>query len=328
MQPRPKHRAGPLNPARRLPGTVRIVASVAAILTAFALLAAGCGVGFGAGEERGTARVLVSRDFGTEPLFELVDEPLRESDTVMRLLERGGEIETRYGGGFVHSINGLEGGSPGGRPHDWFFFVNGVEADRGSADYAPIDGDRIWWDFRDWGAAMRVPAVVGQFPEPFLNGYGGDPAPEVAVECRDGGEACAKVERALGEVGAALVEPGAVESPTRVLVGPWAAVIGEPAVTAIGAGPQAGGVYVRVERSGDGYELVALGADGEEAGRYGAGYGLVAATRRGESPPVWVVSGVDRAGVEAAAMALDEESLAGHFAVLVGPDGAEGLPVP
>ena len=32
-----------------------------------------------------------------------------ESDTVMRVLERSARVSTRYGGGFVQSIDGVEG---------------------------------------------------------------------------------------------------------------------------------------------------------------------------------------------------------------------------
>ena len=40
----------------------------------------------------------------------------------------------------------------------------------------------IWWDRHDWSATMRVPAVVGSFPEPFLHGIDGKRLP-VRVEC-------------------------------------------------------------------------------------------------------------------------------------------------
>ena len=54
----------------------------------------------------------------------------------MRLLQRGFEVETRYGGAFVQEIDGVGGGRRGGRPVDWFFYVNGIEAEtrrRGAA---------------------------------------------------------------------------------------------------------------------------------------------------------------------------------------------------
>ncbi len=50
----------------------------------------------------------------------------------MSLLLRNYPVATRYGGGFVQSIDGLAGGQEGGRPVDWFYYVNGVEARTGS----------------------------------------------------------------------------------------------------------------------------------------------------------------------------------------------------
>ncbi len=61
---------------------------------------------------------------------------------------------TRFGGGFVQSIDGLAAGTNGGRRSDWFFYVNGIESPIGSAEYDPSGGDRIWWDYRDWSAAI------------------------------------------------------------------------------------------------------------------------------------------------------------------------------
>ena len=100
-------------------------------------------------------------------------DSIHESDTVLRVLDRNADITTRYGGGFIQSIDGLAGTQSGGRSSDWFFYVNGIESPIGSAEYDLSGGDRIWWDYRDWTAAMRVPAVVGSWPEPFVHGFQG-----------------------------------------------------------------------------------------------------------------------------------------------------------
>jgi hypothetical protein len=89
----------------------------------------------------------------------------------MQALDRMAEIKTRYAGRYVQSIDGTEG-SIAARS-DWFYFINGYEADRSAAEYRLRDGDVEWWDFRSWRTRMREPIVVGAFPEPFLHGYGG-----------------------------------------------------------------------------------------------------------------------------------------------------------
>src|SRR6476659_2264028 len=184
--------------------TVRRGTAVAIALLG-ALATAGCVLGPGPGV--GDVRLTVTRDYGAEPVLEKTVGDVTESDTAMRVLDRSAEISTRYGGGFVQSIDGIEGEERFGRSSDWFFYVNGVESTVGAADYPLRGGEAIWWDYRDWTAAMRVPAVVGSWPEPFTGGYAGKGRP-VAVECEGGGEACGEVRSAL-EVAGAKVAAGA-----------------------------------------------------------------------------------------------------------------------
>jgi hypothetical protein len=61
-----------------------------------------------------------------------------------------------------------------GKQRDWFWYVNGMEGDRSAAEYRLRRGDVEWWDYRSWRGQMRVPVVVGAFPEPFLHGYAGE----------------------------------------------------------------------------------------------------------------------------------------------------------
>ena len=90
----------------------------------------------------------------------------------MSLLIRNARVVTRYSGGFVQSIDGVSGGRERGRPVDWFYYVNGSEAPLGAAATVVHPGDHIWWDRHDWSQTDHVPAVVGSFPEPFVNGIG------------------------------------------------------------------------------------------------------------------------------------------------------------
>lgn len=302
----------------RGPGTVVAIA----LLLVAALAAAGCGLGPGKG--LGDVELTVTRDYGTVPMLHRRLGDVTESDTVMRALEGSADISTRYGGGFVQAIEGLEAQESVAHSLDWFFYVDGVEATVGAADYPLHGGESIWWDYRDWGAAMRVPAVVGSWPQPFRSGYGGRRRP-VAVECLGGGQACATARRKLEAVG---VDPagGSPDGAIRVLVGPWARVRSDPAAAQIEAGPQASGVFADFRSDGGGYALQGLGEDGEPSRTFGRDAGLVAATRRYDAPPVWVVSGAGTAGVDRAAGLLDAASLSDHYAVAV--EGGEETPLP
>jgi hypothetical protein len=247
----------------------------------------------------------------------------------MSLLMRNAAVTTRYGGGFVQSIDGLSGRHEEGQPVDWFYYVNGVEAAVGAAETNVHPGDHIWWDRHDWSQTDSVPAVVGSFPEPFLNGVAGKRLP-VRIECSSVSSGpCRTVAaqlRAL-RVPAALAGIGPAGEPEslHVVVGPWSAVRGAQGTNTLEQGPQASGVYARI--SGNGSSIAALDAKGHVARTLSAGSGLVAATRYGEGAPVWLVSGTDAAGLELAARAFNQKALENRFALALEPGGA-ALPLP
>ncbi len=297
---------------------------VIAAAVGLALAMAGCGVG--AGKDPGDTKLTITRDFGAGSVRDLDAPKVGGDETVMRLLQRNAKVSTRYGGGFVQSIDGLSAGRVGGRPVDWFYYVNGVEASRGAASMSLRAGDRIWWDRHDWGTAMRVPAVVGSFPEPFLHGIDGKRLP-VRVECvTPGSEPCKAVSKRLASHGVPVASGGLMtahlEETLRVLVGPWSALRADHAVDEIERGPKASGVFVRI--TGGGRTIVTLDALGHPSDRLGPGSGLVAATALEDARPTWVVTGTDDAGVMSAARAFEEGTLEHRFAVAVRND----LPIP
>ena len=296
--------------------------AVATALLGAALATAGCGLG--AGADVGEVELTVTREFGATPMLESA-LPAKESDTVMRLLEGEAEIETRYGGGFVHAIEGVAESRRDGDPHDWFFFVDGAESPIGAAEVEIAGGERIWWDYRDWSAIYHVPAVVGSWPAPFADGIGGEQYP-VVVECRQGGAACEETREAL-EVEGVAIASGSPEKAIRLLVGPWQRLRTDTTAKLIEAGPGESGVFADFEATGDGYELLVLDEAGETRGRLGPDAGLVAATARYGGPPVWVVTGGTAAAVREAAEALDAEHLRDHYAVAIEDGKATPLPL-
>jgi len=295
-----------------------------AVLAALAL--GGCGLGAGAAP--GAIELLVTRDFGAQNLTHGAPLKVSGQETVMSLLMRNYAVATRYAGGYVQSIDGVSGGQAGGQPVDWFYYVNGVEASTGAASRNVRPGDHIWWDAHDWSQTDSVPAVVGSFPEPFLNGYEGRRLP-VRVECEAvGGPACTAVVLSLRHEGvpAAIAAQGAGggAQTLRVLVGTWARVAGDPAAQAIAQGPRVSGVYARF--SADGRTLTVLDPSGRAARTLTAPAGLLGATRQGEGAPTWLVTGTDETGVELAAESLNPAALHARFALAVSPAGALAVP--
>lgn len=253
----------------------------------------------------------------------------------MRVLDRSTEISTRYGGAFVQSIGGLQGTSHGGRPYDWFFYVNGLWSPVGAAEYALRGGEEIWWDYRDWSVGTRVAAVVGSWPQPFVGGYEGERHP-TAVKCLGGGAACGVVRRRLRDAGASLAA-GSPPDAIRVLVGPWARLRGDRDAALLKDGAGESGVFVDFrstvpspqitrKRNSGRLEFWGLDQTGEATRAFGPRAGLVAATRRYEAPPTWLVTGGTAAGVRAAARLLDADDLRDHYAVAT--EGGEETPLP
>jgi hypothetical protein len=293
-------------------------------LAAIAALAAG-GCGLGAGRGTSDVSLTLTHDFGAARVAQITQRRVPGSETVMRMLERSFRVSTRYGGGFVESINGLSGSSA----HlDWFYYVNGIEAPMGAATTAVHRGDRIWWDLHDWSSAESIPAVVGSFPEPFVHGVGGRRFP-TTLECgSDVSGACKRVSAALTAVGVPvapqLFGTGSGTDTLTVLVGTWPELGSTIAASLIDHGPSASGVYARFVAGGS--ELQLLDPRGRVVRTLGAGAGLVAATSQSSFEPTWLITGTDTAGVASAAAAVSSERLDDRFALAV--DGGADLPVP
>lgn len=301
-------------------------AKLLALLPAVALAAAGCGVG--GGESASGTRLLITKDFGRTVVKDLPSPQSAGSDTVMRLLQRNAKVETRYGGGFVQAIDGTAGGRRGASPVDWFYSVNGVLAEKGAAATKVRAGETIWWDFHDWSAAGGSKAVVGAFPEPFRSGLDGKKLP-VRVECTvPDAPVCAAVQKKFTDLGIVSSQTGlqgALSKETlRVLVGTWQTIRVDQAARQLETGPDASGVYARPAK--DGRSIAFLDDTGATSRTAGAGTGLVAATRVDDARPVWLVTGTDQAGVDAAASALDQGALDGKYALAVVDGRGVALP--
>jgi uncharacterized protein DUF4430 len=124
---------------------------------------------------KGGATLWITTDRGSHVLH---TTRVRAGMTALQALASVAKVGTRYGGRFVQSIDGVEGSLS--RQRDWFYYVNGYEADRSAAEYRLRPGDVEWWDYRSWsGSAGSVPVVIGSYPEPFVHGYDGKTRPVV-----------------------------------------------------------------------------------------------------------------------------------------------------
>jgi hypothetical protein len=286
-----------------------------------ALALAGCGL-TGGGPPTGVS-VLVTNGFGAQIVSASGDPRVADHETVLRLLEGATHVATLGGGATVESIDGFSAHA-GER---WFYFVNGV-GHRSPETTRLHSGDHVWWDRHDARVAASIPAVVGSFPEPFVDGVNGKHLP-LRIECTAGERRpCNAIQSAFARLKLAAFEGcllcSQYNESLRVVVGPAAALRVDPAAARLADGPAASGVYARFEDGGR--RLALLDAAGRTVRTVGPGAGLIAATRYMGQPPVWYVTGTDARGVAQAAQAFNAGTLDGHFAIAVAGD--EAIPLP
>jgi len=300
----------------------RIAARTHGLAILLALALAGCGAGAATAPTGVT--VLVTNGFGAQAVLASAKPRVGAADSALRMLERNARVRTGDRGSVVASIDALAAGAGAG----WFVYVNGVAGRGRPGRIALHDGDQVWWDRHERGAASSIPAVVGAFPEPFVRGVGGRRLP-LRIECTTGEtRPCNAIQnvfaglRLLASEGCLLCSQ--YNESLRVVVGPWWALGADPAALLLGQRPAASGVYARFTDHGRRLEL--LDTAGAVVRTLGSGAGLIAATRYSGQPPVWYVTGTDRAGVAAAAQAFNAATLDQHFAIAVA-DGA-AIPLP
>jgi hypothetical protein len=299
----------------------RARAALAALATALAC--AGCGFGPGAGSSAVDLRV--TENFGAHTLKSLDLGTVEGSETDMQLLQHHFRVGTKYGGGFVESIDGHSGA---GHRYDWFFYVNGIQATKGAAETEVYKGDHVWFDLHGWQATDSIPAIVGAFPEPFEHGTGGRRYPSTISFSPGLKSAAAEITDQFTRLHIPLSSADPGYGATDVLsinVGTWDQLEGEVVAELIRYGPGSSGVYAHFSQGGQQLDLE--NESGQVVKRLGADSGLIAAVANSDDPaPTWLVTGTDRAGVMAAARAFTTRSLADHFALAV--HGTTQYPVP
>lgn len=157
---------------------LRIIIAMLAIVFLLVIVLYGCQPQVSGDIE---VKVVVTQDFGAGLML---DESVAVHDGANALdaLQKVATVETKYGGGFIEAINGVRSRySQNKVKKDWFFYINGMSTNVGGLDYKLCDGDVEHWDFHDWGFRSFIPAIIGDFPQPFLGGYRGKTSPTIIV---------------------------------------------------------------------------------------------------------------------------------------------------
>jgi hypothetical protein len=275
-----------------------------------------------------TVRVVATRGFGHEVMFdELVEVP--SGTSAMAALREVADTGTAYGGAFVNVIDGVSSGYTGtkGTQQDWFICINGIQSNTGALDYTMHHGDVQRWDFHHWNFRMFIPAIVGDFPEPFLHGYGGQVEPTIIVYDDGFKQNAEELEDTMIGLGVANVSSQPISelsdddkrNANLIIIGN---TDGEM-ITELNSVWNRLGFFAHFEDGG----LEVYTGTGEKAAEYGPGTGIIQATQSPWNPKgtgacenvVWMISGTDEAGVEDAVEALVNRSdeLQHTFAVVL-----------
>lgn len=264
-------------------------------------------------EIENTITVVVTRDFGKELILE-TDIELKAETSAMDALQAAAEVETKYGGGFVSSINGIgsEYGGADSKKKDWFFYINGVASKVGAGDYILRSGDIERWDFRDWSYQQFVPAIIGDYPKPFWHDRKIAIVPTVIVYEEPFVTEAESLLVSLRETGVSYIsailddqlsEDIKQKSHLIIIATPENSLISE-----LNTIYKKLGFYAYLEPG----KILTTDAAGNIHTEYGSGSGLIQATQNPWNPKgigagenvAWMVSGADVNGVKNAATAL------------------------
>lgn len=281
------------------------------------------------GQTPGTVSLLITRDYGRQNLFEK-SIPLQTGWSILDVLKSGAEVNTKWDGGFVHGIDGLNATSGGltGKNSDWFYYINGICADVGACEYTMRAGEKVWWDYHAWGSTgLTNPAVVGCYPEPFVHGYRGQTGVTTVMSSDENAALARAVIGALKSKGVAAAEcmtlndellknrPGPI-----IVLGTWDELKQLPWLDAFNKSFRKNGTSVHF--TDDKVEL--LDFNGKVQKNCGPNTGVICASAAGlgNHKVMWLLAGTDKDGLENAVNILTAhpEQLNGsyHLAVISG----------
>jgi len=283
----------------------QIIVIALVITCLFAILLLGC-QSQPSGEIK--VRVIVTQDFGTKLILDKATK-VNNGSNAMDALQKVATVETKYGGGFIESINGIHSQYPKVKG-DWFFNVNGMSANVGALDYKLSHGDVEHWDFHDWSFHAFVPAIIGDFPQPFSSGYQGKILPTTIVYDEGFQEAAQNLISTLEKLGVENIHMAGLESSAYSKKLSNLILLGtknfEP-ISELNENYKKLCFFIRFENG----KIVVYDSQGNKT-QYESGCGLIQATQNPWNPKgigvcenvVWIISGTDKAAVKDAANTL------------------------
>lgn len=270
-----------------------------------------------------TAKLLVSKDFGSSTIQD-ENAKVIQGDRVLDLMGRYLKVDTQYGGGFIKSINQVSSGSINGQRYDWFYYVNGVASDCSAKDYKVRENDRIHWDYHPWADNSIIPAIVGAYPEPFINGFNGQTKGTMILYAGNCKAEADKLAVRLKNKGAENLVIGSLSensvtkrvNPT-IIIGQWKDLETQKEIKEICSAQIKSGIYINFSSSK--FEL--LDAKGKPVEIHNKDVSAIVATGSGlgDTKPLFIVTSVDYKGIEQAVDLLvkNPEKIRGYYGAAI-----------
>lgn len=281
--------------------------------------------------------LIVTNNFGHNKMVSK-NVGLVKDEVGMEVLFRNLDIKTAYGGGFVNSINGLESkytffSGADRKKEDWFYWVNGILAPIGVAEYKPVSGDIIWWDYHEWNTTMFIPAIIGSYPQPFKSGFGGKNPGTVIMYTDDFKDEAQKLKKSLLSQGVKSIDTilynaNIIEKSDKyiILVGKWDDISkNSKKLKDINWKNKLEGTYVKFE----GNNLETLSNTGKIVKSFKkAGAIYATSSGMGSTVPMWLVTGNDEAYVKKAVNILIDkpQSIKNYFGAVITDDDIIQIP--
>jgi len=298
----------------------------------FLLLVSGCSIQKeSAGDKPFEIQLTVSRDFSSEILFTkgIQTQP---GETVLDVLEKNLEVETSSGG-FIDAIKGLKSAVEGETGKDWFFYINGIAANCSAKAYHLKPGDKVVWDYHPWNGNSFIPAIIGSYPEPFINGFEGKTKGTRIFYSEDSRDEALKIKQSLAEMNAKNVVE--VQLPQNfeilsdypsIIIGEYENLIKNKNIAKLLSDGNQRGVFARFDKKRT--EILDYSGLVKKAGSPSIGVIFATASSLGDTAPVWIVTSLEHKGIEDITNLIcsNPESIKNYYGVAYNEGKIERLP--
>ncbi|MDD2585875.1 MAG: DUF4430 domain-containing protein [Syntrophomonadaceae bacterium] len=249
--------------------------------------------------------LFITKDFGVQILVEK-QVAINKNWTIIDLLASVSEIDTKWNGGFINSIDGLESNNGGmsGKRFDWFYYINGICSDVGAAEYDLKAGEVVWWDYHDWKSMGSTnSAVIGCYPEPFVRGYRGKIGATTVMSSADNQSLATDLQKALKVKGVRSVNVKELDNnvlenrqvPT-IVIGTWNEVKQLSWLEKFNNAYRKTGTSVHFTDKG--LELLDHSGAVAQMIDKSAGVIVAAGSGLGDTSPLWMLVGTDQEGLK------------------------------